>query len=254
VIALVRLLATVVLLVLLLPAHLLARPFGRDPTAAAQLFLRCTTALWGLRSRLRGDWPPAGPSLIVANHVSWADILLLGAATRTSFIAKGEIRSWPVLGRLAAQHGTLFVDRNARAAVGKQRDEILRAIQAGRQLVLFAEGTSGEGREVLPFKPALFSAALEGDLLVRPVTISWERVGGEAIGKHNRRQIAWIEDMTLAPHLWRVLSRGGAQALLVLHDPVRASDFASRQALAAHCRDVIAGELAHQAALRNRSE
>jgi 1-acyl-sn-glycerol-3-phosphate acyltransferase len=252
--AVLRLLAAALLLAVLLPAHLLIRPFGRDPSPVARLFLRCLVQLWGLKKDLVGPWPPDGPCLHVANHVSWADILILGAATRTSFVAKREVRGWPVLGWLAAQHGTLFVDRGARTAVTQQRDEIVAAVRDGRQLTLFAEGTSSDGSAVLPFKSALFSAAYAGDLIVRPVTIAWVRVGGAEICDHNRRDIAWIEEMTLAPHLWRVLRLGGAQARLVLHDPVRASDFPSRHALARHCRDVIVAELARQAALRNRSE
>jgi 1-acyl-sn-glycerol-3-phosphate acyltransferase len=118
--------------------------------------------------------------------VSWADILILGAATRTSFVAKREVRGWPVLGWLAAQHGTLFVDREARTAVTQQRDEIVAAVRAGRQLTLFAEGTSSDGSNVLPFKSALFSAAYAGALIVRPVTIVWARVGGAEICDHNR--------------------------------------------------------------------
>jgi 1-acyl-sn-glycerol-3-phosphate acyltransferase len=106
------------------------------------------------------------------------DILIMGAATRTSFIAKREVRGWPVLGWLAAQHGTLFVDRGARTAVTQQRDEIVAAVRDGRQLTLFAEGTSSDGSDVLPFKSALFSAAYAGDLIVRP--------GDDRVGSRGR--------------------------------------------------------------------
>lgn len=238
--AAVRLAALALVTAAILPVHCLWRAPAPSPTS--RLAMRCAARLLRLRFRREGT-PAAGPVLYVANHVSWADIVVLAAALDASFVAKAEVAGWPALGWLSRRHGTLFVDRERRATVRGQRDALRARLASGGSLILFAEGTSSDGTGVLPFKPALFAAAMAEGVPVQAVTILWERVGGAAVDDGNRLRIAWIDDMTLLPHVWQLVKSGGAEARLIFHAPVGPAEFGSRAELAQHCRDQVAGPL-----------
>ena len=229
----VRLLLVAGLLLLLAPLHLLLDAGRVPPGPVARSFLKGASALLGLRWLLDGEAAP-GPVLLVANHVGWADILVLGAALEASFVAKREVRSWPLLGWLARRHGTLFVDRARRRDAGRQGDNLRERLGAGGSIVLFPEGTTGDGIVVRPFKPALLAAVEGSDTLVQPVTIIW------TVG---RDRVAWTDDTPFGAHAARLLRSGGAEARIQLHAPVRAGDFPSRRALADRCREIVAAGL-----------
>lgn len=234
-------------ILVLLPAHALVRS-GVAPRPVARAALRIGARLFGIRVERVGG-PVAGPALIVANHVSWADILALAAAVPGSFVAKADVARWPLLGWLARRHGTVFVERGRRSTVAAQADALADRLRKGGSLILFPEGTSSDGRDVLPFKPALFAAAVQAGVPVQPVSLAWTHVGDRPVDDANRLEIAWIDDMTLGPHVWNVIRRGGATVRITCHAPLDPADFASRAELAAAARRAVL-----QAALRNRSE
>jgi 1-acyl-sn-glycerol-3-phosphate acyltransferase len=207
-------------LAVLLPVHLLSRSGGAPPTRAALLYLRFARGLLGLHFNLEGAPAEPGPALLVSNHVSWADIFVLGSAFPVSFVAKAEVAGWPVLGWLVRQHGTVFVDRTRRSQVGEQRNAIAERLRRGGSVLLFPEGTSSDGRQVLPFKSALFAAVDSLGVPVQPITLDWVSVGGRPVDSANRASIAWIDDMELLPHIWGLLLAGGAQARLVSHPAI----------------------------------
>ncbi len=229
----VRLLLVAGLLLLLAPLHLLLDAGRVPPGPVARLFLKGASALLGLRWSLDGE-AAARPVLLVANHVGWADILVMGAALDASFVAKREVRSWPLLGWLAQRHGTLFVDRARRRDAGRQGDKLRERLAGGGSTVLFPEGTTGDGIVVRPFKPALLAAVEGSDTLVQPVTLAW--IAG-------RDRVAWVDDTPFGAHAARLLRGGGAEVRILLHPPLRASDFPSRRALADRCREVVAAGL-----------
>lgn len=236
-----RLALILVLIPFLLPCHFASRG-RRPPSPVARMALRWATRLLRLRVTIEGAAPAPGPALSVANHISWADIPILGGLLPASFVAKAEVRGWPVIGWLAKRHGTVFVERR-RGAVAGQRDALATRLTDGGSVILFAEGVSAAGDVVLPFKPALFAAAMATDTPVQPVTIVYDRVGRRPVTDANRTRIAWVGEATLLPHLWWVLRRGGAEARVVIHAIVRPSAFGSRAELARHCRDVVATAL-----------
>jgi 1-acyl-sn-glycerol-3-phosphate acyltransferase len=246
-----RLIAVTGALIVIVPAHIIARR-GRSPSAPATFALRLTARLLRLRYRCEGERSCA-PVLFAANHVSWADIPVLGACAQASFAAKSEVRGWPLLGWLAAQHGTIFLKRTRRSDAERQRDAIAHRLASGGSVILFAEGTSSDGSDVLPFKPALFDAAMRTNTPVQPVTIVWERVGSAPVTEENRLRIAWIGGMTLPPHLISLVKSGGATARIVFHPVLTPADFPGRRELALRCHELVASALP-QAALRNRSE
>jgi 1-acyl-sn-glycerol-3-phosphate acyltransferase len=187
------------------------------------------------------------PVLFVANHVSYTDIAVLGSLITGSFIAKAEVASWPLFGWLAKLQRTVFVDRQVRSTAS-QRDAMTRRLAAGEALILFPEGTSGDGSRVLPFKSALFSAAQSrpetGTVTVQPVSIAYTRLDGMPLGRLYRPFVAWYGTVALAPHLWRMIGLGTIEAVVEFHPPTSLVDCGSRKALARYCHARIAGGVA----------
>ena len=241
-----RLFVYLVFTLSLMPAQWLAiRTRRRRAAVGIPLFYHrwCMTIL-GMRVERHGERSQAHPTLYVINHCSYLDIGVLGSLIDGSFIAKAEVAGWPLFGWLAKLQRTVFVDRHRRAGTAGQRDEITSRLEGGDSLILFPEGTSSDGNRVLPFKTALFSVAerrVAGHpLTVQPVTIAYVRLDGIPIGHGLRPLFAWYGDMDLGRHLWKVAGLGECTVSVEFHPPVTIGDFASRKALANHCREVIA--------------
>jgi lyso-ornithine lipid O-acyltransferase len=202
---------------------------------------RCCRIL-GLRVRQIGEPVTARPVLFASNHVSYADITVLGSLIAGSFVAKNEVAGWPLFGRLAKLQRSVFVDRQVRSTA-QQRDAIAERLAAGDALILFPEGTSGDGNFILPFKSALFSVVFnrEQPVTVQPVSLAYTRLDGLPIGRTLRPFFAWYGDMDLAPHLWRLLGLGSIEAVVEFHAPVAVADFPSRKALTEYCERRVAG-------------
>jgi lyso-ornithine lipid O-acyltransferase len=201
----------------------------------------------GLRVRASGTPTPTRPVLFVANHVSYTDIAVLGSLIAGSFIAKAEVARWPLFGWLAKLQRSVFVDRRV-GSTAEQRDAMTRRLALGDALILFPEGTSGDGSRVLPFKSALFSAAQTrpaiGPIAVQPVSIAYTRLDGIPLGRLYRPFFAWYGTMALAPHLWRMLGLGTVEVAVEFHPPTSFADCGSRKALARYCYGRIAGGVA----------
>jgi lyso-ornithine lipid O-acyltransferase len=200
---------------------------------------RCCRIL-GLDVRQIGEPAVARPVLFAANHVSYTDITVLGSLIPGSFVAKSEVARWPFFGWLAKLQRSVFVDRQVRSTA-QQRDAIAERLAAGDALILFPEGTSGDGNFVLPFKSALFSVVFNKDqpIVVQPVSLAYTRLDGLPIGRRLRPFFAYYGDMSLGPHLWRLLGLGKLEAVVEFHPPVMVGDFPSRKALADFCHQRI---------------
>jgi 1-acyl-sn-glycerol-3-phosphate acyltransferase len=201
--------------------------------------------LAGFGIRIRRQGAPADPAaLIVANHISWTDIVVLGRLVDAGFVAKAEIAGWPLIGLLARRYGCLFIARESRAAAHVLAAD-MDAYPAGAGLVLFAEGTTGLGDQVLPFRSGLFATGPRWPR-VQPVTIVYRRSDGSALSAEERRRIAWIDDDALLPHALTLAASGGLVAEVwfetsFVPENRKQAAQASRQAIA----DRLAG-LAHQ--------
>jgi lyso-ornithine lipid O-acyltransferase len=187
------------------------------------------------------------PVLFAANHISYTDITILGSLIPGSFIAKTEVANWPLFGWLAKLQRTVFVDRRIGSAAA-QRDAMSQRLVAGDALILFPEGTSGDGNRVLPFKSALFGAAEnKGNIyriVVQPVSLAYTRLDGMPIGRSRRPLFAWYGSMGLIPHLWGMIGLGALEALVQFHPATSVVDCGSRKALAAYCQARVAGGMA----------
>lgn len=227
---------------LVLPAEFVLRTVaGRNKAHLPVLFHRGFARSLGIRILVHGRPARKRGVLFVANHVSWADIPVLGARIRAAFVAKAEVGGWGVVGWLAGLARTVYVERERRARTGDQRDAITERLAAGENIILFPEGTNSDGTHVLPFKSALFAVA-EGleDVLIQPVTIAYTRVNGLPVTRERLPDLAWIGDTELVPHAMAFMALGRVRAEIVFHPAVRAGDFTDRKALARHCETVIA--------------
>ena len=240
-----RLTAYIALTVAMMPAQAFAlwvSPAGLA-TRLPGLYHRIAVSILGIKVDVSGVRSDRRPTLYLVNHISYLDIEVLSSILIASFIAKAEISRWPFFGWLAKLQRTVFIDRKARS-LSEQRETISRRLLTGDDLILFPEGTSGDGNRVLPFKSALLSIAelsIDGTpLTVQPVSLAYTSLNGIPVGRDWRPHFAWYGDMELVPHLWEMLGFGRLSARVHFHAPVRLSDFASRKALSEHCRSVIA--------------
>lgn len=199
-----------------------------------RLVCRLTLRVLGVRVAVRGAIP-AGPVLLVANHLGWLDILALLAHADCTFIAKREVRGWPLFGAMAARLGVVFVDRRRRRDLLRAIPDTVHALRAGRRVLLFAEGTTGDGRALLPFKSALVESAVRAGVPVVPVAI---RAGARA---GDLGALTWLGDETLVANIPRL--RALRDAELRLHIAPALAPNAGRKVLTAHARAAIARRL-----------
>jgi len=206
----------------------------------ARLWARAMLLLIGVRREVIGA-PMAAAGVWVSNHASWADILALRSARLVNFVSKAEVRHWPGVGLMARAADTVFIERR-RSQAQAQRNELAERIRAGQLLCIFPEGTSSDGRRVLPFKSALFSALFHDgvtDAQVQPVTLNWVAPPGLPDSF-----FGWWGTMPFEGHIWDVLCRSGGGAVeIVFHPPRRVSEFADRKALARWAEDTVRGGL-----------
>jgi 1-acyl-sn-glycerol-3-phosphate acyltransferase len=196
------------------------------------MFQRLLCASLRVKTRRFGAASAEGSRLIVANHVSWLDIPILGTVEPMTFLAKKEIGQ-PFLGRqLANLQGVVYVDRQRRRSIPKVNADMAAAMRAGEPVVLFAEATTGDGIRLLRFRSSHFQAALSAGAVVQPVYLHFKRLGGLALGRRDMPKVAWYGDMTFWPHLRALLGCGGVACDVHYGEAIRASDYADRKALA----------------------
>lgn len=159
----------------------------------------------------------AGPALYVANHTGYLDILVLLSVAPGVFISREGIVWWPVIGQLMALVGTVFVDRRDRLSIGRTVAKVRKCLDSGVSVVFFPEGTSSNGDGLLPFKTPIFAAAEGNDgaaIPIRPLVLSYRKIGGEPIDESNRDRVYWYGDMELLRHVWQLLLAPGIDVMV----------------------------------------
>jgi len=150
---------------------------------------------------LSGIVPSQG--LIACNHLGYVDILVIGSVCPAIFVAKSDVKSWPIFGWLASRAGTIFVSRDDRAEVATQLKEMEIPLRNGHPVVLFPEGTSSDGSSVLPFRSSLFQSVIATGKPITPTTIGYDLGVEGSVGS----EIAYWGDLILLPHLLNLLSK-----------------------------------------------
>ena len=234
-----RMFVFLTLTLICMPFYTLSRTPGTQRRVAEFWFL-AVSRIVGVNLRAFGQAHREGPVLYVANHVSYLDIFVLGMCVDAVFVAKQEVADWPLLGRLARMRQCIFVTRNATHV--RDEVELIRAqLLAGRNIILFPEGTTGDGGKLLPFKSSLL-AAVDGvaHVWVQPISIAYP----DSVQGGTDASLAWYGDMAMLPHLWSVLQRGHAPARLHFHPVLLAREFSDRKSLLNTCRAYISSGLA----------
>ena len=209
--------------------------------AAFQRTARCWHALnlrfLGVRTRYRGADLAAG-ALLLSNHISWTDILVFGARWPVVFLGNSEIARWPVLGWIIQRAGTLFIERGkgAKQAIA----DISGALKGGRNVVLFPEGKTTDGRSILRFQPRLVQAALDAGAPVQPVAVRYLDATGARVVRHS-----FAGDATLLGSAWNTVSGPAIIAELTLFEPLEPHTHD-------HDRQALTGRA--EQAVRNRVE
>lgn len=158
---------------------------------------------------------------IVGNHLSYLDIILVGCKKPGLFVAKKEVRSWPLLGQLAWLGGTIFVDRSKRGKADRPYiGQIANYLKQGLTILVFPEGTSTEGDSVLPFKKTIFSSPILGETPVLPLTVKYVSVNNKPFGPENRDLVCWYADMTFVDHFWGMLNLNEFTVEIVVNEPI----------------------------------
>lgn len=208
--------------------------------ARERLTRRWSRKLLGL-CRVSVEQTPGAPvlehALIVANHVSWLDIFVINALHPCRFVAKAEIRSWPVLGWLAAAAGTVFIARGNRRELRHIFKGLVTVLQEGQRVAFFPEGTTSLQGEVLPFHANLFEAAIDAKVAVQPYALSYV----DASGAYHR-SVDYTGDTTFVDSLFTILE--GAPVIARLHPlaPIDATG-AHRRELAEAAQEAVGAAL-----------
>lgn len=209
-----------------------ARPLSHQ---IPRIVCRLALLLLGIRLLRTGQFDPAA-SVVVANHASWLDILVLNALGPMTFVAKSEVAGWAGIGHLARATGTLFIARDRKQA--RQQEAMIRhRLAEGQRLTLFPEGTSTDGLRVLAFKPTLFAALFAADRQskVQPVSIRYLPPAGV-----DPRFYGWWGAMDFGPHALAVLAQTRrGKVRVVLAEALDSSSFADRKALALACETAV---------------
>ena len=200
-------------------------------------YYRVLIRILGIHVRVAGELARDRAVLLVSNHVSWADILVIGSIAPVAFISKSEIAKWPLVGVTARLQRTVFVDRSRRQQTGDAIAEIVNRLAGGTSMVLFAEGTSSDGNHVLPFRSALVGAVREAGsrsesgILIQPMSICYTAINGIPMGRQHRPLIAWYGDLDFMPHIKTLIERGAVDAVVTFGEPIAADGATDRKAM-----------------------
>jgi 1-acyl-sn-glycerol-3-phosphate acyltransferase len=225
----------------LMPIQWLAIAFKRPLRRRIPvLYHRFVCRLLGIRVNCVGAPVAQRPLLIVANHSSWLDISIITACAPVVFVAKAEIARWPFFGLLAKLQRTVFVERDRRHKTGAVNAEIAQRLAEGDPVLLFGEGTAGDGNRVLPFRTALIGAARDAiasaehvsQVWIQPLSIAYVSQQGIPLGRHLRPRAAWYGKMKLVEHIGGIVRSGAVDVSVTWGEPIAYDGATDRKALA----------------------
>ncbi|WP_213437660.1 MULTISPECIES: lysophospholipid acyltransferase family protein [Lysobacteraceae] len=193
--------------------------------------------IFGFRMHRRGV-PLPGATLFVANHVSWVDIVALHSQRMMGFVAKREIRGWPLVGWLATRGETIYHERGSSESMGGVLHEMLARLRAGRSVGVFPEGRTRDGREIGPFHARIFLAAVEAGVRVQPVALRYGK------GASAQPVVAFGPDESFAANFLRLLGEPARETEVWFLEPIDVSDAGGRRRIAELARERIVEAMA----------
>ncbi|OHC67330.1 MAG: hypothetical protein A3H93_15120 [Rhodocyclales bacterium RIFCSPLOWO2_02_FULL_63_24] len=177
--------------------------------------------------------------MLVANHVSFLDVFVINALAPAAFVAKDDVRKWPLIGWMSTRTDTIFIERGSRRAAQLTRENLVGHLRDGKRVVVFPEGTTSDGRQVLPFHGALLQSAIDAGVAVTPLALRYTDVTGAQSAAAD-----YIGDTSLAACLWAIACADGLAACIETLPalPTTATD---RRHLAAHAHRAVSHALKH---------
>jgi 1-acyl-sn-glycerol-3-phosphate acyltransferase len=178
--------------------------------AQVQVWASQLLRIWDIELEVCGKPVLLGPALLVCNHISWLDIVVIHATRHCRFVSKSELREWPLIGTLATGAGTLYIERENRKDSMRMVKEMAGALKDGDVLAVFPEGTTGDGLDMLPFHANLIQSAIDGDAPIQPLALQYLDVRFNEISMAAR----FVGDDTLVGSIWRTLNSTGLKAIV----------------------------------------
>lgn len=232
-----RAIFVIIWIVLSLLSVAVVYPFVSLPirNAMNHYWSRALVFICGVKVRVVGQPIEHGAALWVANHVSWIDIFVLNSVRCVAFIAKSDIRHWPVIGWLVAKAGTVFIERGQRHAIKAVGDQMKQRFTQGEVLGLFPEGTTSGGLDVRPFHASLFEPAILAQVDIQPIALRFSHRG------HRSDYVAFVGEQNLVQNLWFLLGTTGIVVEVVFLPLLTAEQCEEwgRSKVSAHAHHVI---------------
>lgn len=233
--------------------NLLPATMGRGAIGDARMRLcRLGCRLLGISVAHEGPVPVSAPTLLVANHVSWTDVLAFGSLAPISFLARHDVAHWPALGPLARAYGTLFVERGRLRQIPRVNAQMADQMEKGEIVALFPEATTGDGTRLKRFHAVHFAAARDllrvrpdiASVLVAPAAIAYTRRRGMPLGRAGRSVVAWYGDTAFAPHLLDLARGGKIDCRISFLEPIDFTRASNRKDIARLAETAVRREVA----------
>ena len=210
------------------------------------ILISAITKIAGIRMKVTGDLAriKRGGHYIICRHVGYIDGLIIGGLIPGSFVSKKEIKSWPVIGLVIELSGTIFIDRTRKDKLKDSLAVIKSRLNKSINVFLFPEGTSSDGKQLLPFQTAFFRVPITAGVDVVPLTIKYEKIDGKVVDSSTSDDLFWYGDMSFFDHFWKLLGFHYIDVTVTVHDSVDTSVYSEdpigRKKLSQKCREIIA--------------
>jgi len=215
---------------------------NRNYTLLLRLILNIKVTIAGDEGQLE-----RGGYVVIANHVSYVDGIVLGSIFPIVFVSKREVKKWPIVGQWNVLCGTIFINRQRKNEVGTMVCEMTRKLRQEANVLLFPEGTSTNGEKMLPFQTVPLAAPLRSRSIIAPVTLAYTTIDEQPVTAVNRDFVYWYGDMDFVTHFWNLLGRRGVEVLVTLHPKIEcfryADNSAGRKKLAEDCYNRVLGRV-----------
>jgi len=215
---------------------------NRNYTLLLRLILNIKVTIAGDAGQLE-----RGGYVVIANHVSYVDGIVLGSILPIVFVSKREVKKWPIVGQWNVLCGTIFINRQRKNEVGTMVREMTRKLRQEANVLLFPEGTSTNGEKMLPFQTVPLAAPLRSRSIIVPVTLAYTTIDEQPVTAANRDFVYWYGDMDFVTHFWNLLGRRGVEVLVTVQPKIEcfryADNSAGRKKLAEDCYNRVLGRI-----------
>jgi lyso-ornithine lipid O-acyltransferase len=218
---------------------------NRNFTLLLRLILNIKVTVSGDEGQLE-----RGGYVIIANHVSYVDGIVLGSIFPILFVSKREVKKWPIVGQWNVLCGSIFINRQRKGLVGALIRELTRKLKQEANILLFPEGTSTNGEKMLPFQTVPLAAPLRSRSIIVPVTVTYKTIDEQPVSSANRDLIYWHGDMEFVSHFWTLLALRNVEVLVTIQPKIECFRYpdnsAGRKKLAGDCYNSVLGRIPTQ--------